>query len=199
MPRLWSGTLEAHRREVRDAVIATTTALVAEHGLRAVTMSRIAEQSGIGRATLYKYFPDVESILEAWHASHVRTHLDVLTELAGHDSPAVQRLATVLRTYALGIYETSRQHASTDLVAMIHRSEHVAEAEHELTHLVARLIADAAHEGTVRADVAPAELAAFCLNALTAARTAHSKAAVQRLVKLALSSLTGAPSRVAAT
>lgn len=32
-----------------------------------MTMSRIAEEIGIGRATLYKYFPDVEAILLAWH------------------------------------------------------------------------------------------------------------------------------------
>lgn len=55
MDRLW--------RWQRD----TTAALVAEQGLTSVTMSRIAKESGIGLATLYKYFPDVESILLAWH------------------------------------------------------------------------------------------------------------------------------------
>ena len=52
MPKLWSETIDAHRREVRDAILDTTAALVAEHGLRAVTMSQIAGQTGIGRATL---------------------------------------------------------------------------------------------------------------------------------------------------
>ena len=65
MPKLWNVTIEAHRREVRDATLDTTVALVAEHGLRAVTMSQIAEETGIGRATLYKYFPNVEAILFA--------------------------------------------------------------------------------------------------------------------------------------
>lgn len=54
VPKLWSETIEAHRREVHDAIIETTAARVAEHGLRAVTMSQIAEETGIGRATLYK-------------------------------------------------------------------------------------------------------------------------------------------------
>jgi AcrR family transcriptional regulator len=42
-------------------------------------MSQIAaEASGIGRATLYKYFPDVESILRAWHERQVGAHLHQL-------------------------------------------------------------------------------------------------------------------------
>lgn len=80
MPKLWSDTIEAHRRTVRDATIDATAALVAEHGLRAVTMSQVAEATGIGRATLYKYFPDVEAILSAWHEREISAHLEQLAE-----------------------------------------------------------------------------------------------------------------------
>ena len=65
VPRLWNETIEGHRREVSDAIMDSTAALVTEHGLRSVTMSQIAEKTGIGRATLYKYFPRVETILLA--------------------------------------------------------------------------------------------------------------------------------------
>ena len=54
MPKLWTETIDEHRRAVRDATLDATGALVAEHGLASVTMSRIAEETGIGRATLYK-------------------------------------------------------------------------------------------------------------------------------------------------
>src|SRR5207249_2176535 len=81
MPKLWNETIAAHRRAVRDAILDTTVALVAERGLASVTMSQIAEQTGIGRATLYKYFPDVEAILVAWHDRHVTGHLAQLTAL----------------------------------------------------------------------------------------------------------------------
>ena len=67
MPKLWSETIEAHRRDVRGAILDTTAELVAEHGLLSVTMSQNAEATGIGRATLYKYFSDVEAILVARH------------------------------------------------------------------------------------------------------------------------------------
>ncbi len=71
MPKLWNKTIEAHRNAVHEATLDTTAALVAKHGLRSVTMSQIAEQTGIGRATLYKYFSDVEAILVAWHERHI--------------------------------------------------------------------------------------------------------------------------------
>jgi len=46
VPKLWSDTIEAHRREVRDAILDTTAAL-AEQGLMSVTMSQIAEDTGV--------------------------------------------------------------------------------------------------------------------------------------------------------
>ena len=67
VPRLWNETIEAHRRAVRDAILDTTWALVCEYGLRSVPMSQIDGETGIGRATLSKYFPDVEARLPAWH------------------------------------------------------------------------------------------------------------------------------------
>lgn len=54
MPRIWSQPIDAHRDAVREATINAAAALVAKHGLTGVTMSQIAKDTGIGRATLYK-------------------------------------------------------------------------------------------------------------------------------------------------
>jgi AcrR family transcriptional regulator len=53
VPKLWTDTVDEHRRAVRDATLDATARLVAEHGLASVTMSKIATETGIGRATLY--------------------------------------------------------------------------------------------------------------------------------------------------
>jgi len=124
VPRLWSETIEAHRREVREAIQDTTAALLNEHGLRSVTMSRIAEQTGIGRATLYKYFHDVEAILRAWHERQISGHLDHLAEVRDHVGAADHRLDAVLEAYAL-ISQRSHRHHDAELVAFLHRDEHV--------------------------------------------------------------------------
>src|SRR5918997_2762564 len=107
MPKLWTETIEAHRRAVRDAILETTAALVAAHGLRSVTMSQIAEQTGIGRATLYKYFPDVAAIVLAWHERQITGHLDYLAEVQDRAGDAGERLEAVLEAYALLSHERS--------------------------------------------------------------------------------------------
>lgn len=184
---LWTDTIEAHRRQVRDAILDTTAALAAEHGLLAVTMSRIAERTGIGRATLYKYFSSVEEIVYAWHDRQVGTHLTHLSAIRSQDGPARDRLTAVLRAYAHILWQrhdhSSEPHGS-ELAAFVHREDRLASAERRLHALVQDLLAEAAAAGDVRADIAPGELATFCLHALDAAASLPSKAAVRRLVQL---------------
>ena len=188
MPQLWTDTIEAHRVAVRDATLDTTADLVAQHGLRSVTMSQIAERTGIGRATLYKYFPDVEAILRAWHERQIAHHLQLLTEVRDAASGPGERLEAVLDAYAL-ISRQSRGHHDADLSASLHRDEHVARAENQLRTMIADLLKEAAQAGHVRADVSPDELAAFCLHALAAARSAPTKLGVRRLVAVTLAGL----------
>jgi AcrR family transcriptional regulator len=189
VPKLWSETLETHHREVRDAILDTTTALVAEHGLRAVTMSQIAEETGIGRATLYKYFPDVEAILVAWHEGHVAGHLAHLVEVRDRANDPREALEAVLEAYALISHGISHQHQGTDLAALVHQGEHVVRADHQLSQFVRDLLTGGVRSGDVRDDVAPAELASYCLHALSAAGSLPSKPAVHRLVMVTMAGL----------
>jgi AcrR family transcriptional regulator len=188
MPKLWTETIETHRREVRDAVLNTTSALVAEHGLRSVTMSQIAEETGIGRATLYKYFPDVEEILRAWHERQITGHLEYLAEVRAQVGDAGERLEAVLEAYAL-ISRESGGHHDTEFAAFLHRDEQVARAQQQVHVMIRDLLIDAAQTGDVRDDVTPDELASYCLHALAGASSQRSKAAVRRLVTVTLAGL----------
>lgn len=189
VPKLWTETIETHRNQVRDAVLETTAALVAEHGVRAVTMSQIATDSGIGRATLYKYFPDVESILLAWHERQVASHLQHLLVLRDQAATPFDGLKAVLGAYALICHQINRQDHGPEITALLHRSEHLADPERQLHGLIRDLITQGADSGAVRADVNPDELAAYALNALAAAGGLKSKAAVERLVAVTISGI----------
>lgn len=190
MPRLWTRTIETHRREVGEAILDTTAALVAEQGLRSVTMSQIAEQAGIGRATLYKYFPDVESILVAWHQRHAEGRLAQLAELRDQTGDPGHALEAVL--YALGTHlhhNRGQGGGGTDLAALVHQHDHVRDIEGKLRRFVRDVVAEAAKVGAARSDIAPEELASYALHALSGAANAPSKQALRRLVGLTLDGL----------
>jgi AcrR family transcriptional regulator len=188
VPRLWTQTIETHRREVRDAILDATIALVGEHGVLSVTMSQIAEKTGIGRATLYKYFPEVEAILQAWHERQIARHLGQLAEIRNRPGRPGERLVGVLHAYA-HIARDAHGHSDTELAALLHRDDVVLDAERRLHEMVRGLIAEAANAGEVRGDVSAGELSTFCLHALTAARRAKSRTAVERLVEVTLAGL----------
>jgi AcrR family transcriptional regulator len=188
MPKLWTETIEAHRREVQDAIVDTTATLVAQRGLRSVTMSQIAEETGIGRATLYKYFPDVEAILHAWHDRQISGHLDHLAQVRGQAADPFERLAAVLEAYGL-ISRESRGHRDSELASFLHRGERLPRARNQLHRMIRDLLADAAAAGKLRNDVAPDELASYCLSALEGAGDLPSKPAVRRLVMVILAGL----------
>lgn len=179
--------MDAHRHAVREAILDSAWALVTERGLASVSMSQIAEKTGIGRATLYKYFPNVEAILSAWHQRHVAGHLDHLEEISGQNGDANERLKAVLEGYALIAHHRDRHGA--EMVALLHRGEHFTQAQQQLFGLVRNLLAEAADTGHVRDDVTATELASYCLHALAAAGSLPDETAVHRLVQVTFSGL----------
>ena len=185
MPRLWESSIGAHRQSVRGAAIRAAGALVSTHGLRGVTMSRIADDAGVSRATLYRYFPDVESILQEWHEQHVREHLEALADIASRPGEPIDRLEAVLCAYARIEHEQPRDEIATQL----HDTPHAHGADEHVLALLVELLTQCADAGSVRSDIAPRELAVYCVDATRAARRLRSKAAVRRLVELVLAGL----------
>lgn len=186
VPRLWTETIADHRRAVCDAVLDATGALVAEQGLASVAMSRIAERAGIGRATLYKYFPDLEAVLSAWHERQVAQHLEHLVaarDRAGED--AGRRLEAVLRAYAT----FAGQHDGSALAVSLHGGDHVGRAHRHLSVFIGDLLADGARAGRLRDDVPADELADYVLAAMSAATGLSDEAARERLVAVVLAGL----------
>jgi len=94
----------------------------------------------------------------------------------------------VLRAYAL-IQHDQHDHNGSELAALLHRGEHVVRAQQQLRNFISGLLAEGAKAGDLRDDVAPGELASYCLHALTAASSLPSKAAVHRLIAVTMAGL----------
>ncbi|MGW5918416.1 TetR/AcrR family transcriptional regulator [Nocardia fluminea] len=194
MPKLWNDTIEEHRRGVREAILDTTWELVNELGPTGVKMSEIAERTGIGRATLYKYFPDIEAILAAWHYRQVTRQVVYLTEIRDTTTDPMGRLSAVLGAYGHHQRHRAQHHRhqphGSELAILLHRSDGQVEAAQQQLHaLFADLLVDAVREGGIRTDVSVGELATYCLHALTAADATADDQALERLVAVILRGL----------
>jgi AcrR family transcriptional regulator len=190
MPKLWTDTIEAHRKAVREAALDAAAALLGEHGLTGVTMSAIAETSGIGRATLYKYFPDIDAVLLAWHERQIGSHLNSLETIAGEAGAPSHRLEAVLTGYAMLAHgHGGGEIGGGEIASLLHRGAHLATAQTRLTAFVAALIEQGQQLGEVRSDVPAAELASYCLHALGAAGASQSLKVTHRLVAVILAGL----------
>ena len=188
VPKLWAESVESHREQVRALVFGAVEELVATRGPLSVTMSQLAEATGIGRATLYKYFGDIEEVLTAWHHRHVAAHLAALQDLADRPGEPDARLRAVLAGYGR-ISRHGRQHGADALVAALHHEDRMASHQQRLQELFADLLRSAAAVGGVRSDVPYDELARYCLHALSAAADTTSDAAMDRLVRVVLQGL----------
>jgi AcrR family transcriptional regulator len=191
VPKLWAESVETHRQEVRDAILDTVGELIEQHGLLAVTMSHVASETGIGRATLYKYFPDVHNMLISWHQRRAADHLRTLTNLRDRLEDPAARLVAVLEAYAR-ICQQRGQHTASELGALLHHDEKTDPLRHQLHDLLASLVADAADSGSIRRDIPARELASYCLHALAAASDIETAAQRRRLVEVVRGGLSAA-------
>ena len=172
---------------MREAILDAAADLVVKHGLLDVTMSQIAEAAGIGRATLYKYFPDVGAVLLAWHDRQITAHLRQLAVVRDHAADN-SRLAAVLEAYAL-LSRHARGHQRSGFADVLPPGEHVARAQQQVHGMIRDLLAAGVEAGDVRADVPVDELATYCLHALGGAGSEWSTASVRRLVDVTLAGL----------
>jgi AcrR family transcriptional regulator len=170
MPKLWTATIDTHRRQVHEAVLDAAAELIAEQGPMSLSMSAIAERAGIGRATLYKYFPDVESILLAWHARDFSSHLQRLAVLAERDDVSLTDLAEFVR-------ELRGAHAHNNAVNLVESLAHFVAAseggiratiEREVVGALTTVMSRLAQKGEVRADQDPEVLVRWLLHAVHA-------------------------------
>jgi hypothetical protein len=121
------------------------------------------------------YFSDVESI-------------PFSTGARQRVGSARERLEAALEAYALTSDEY-RQQPVGDLATRRYRGQGNAWARQRLRWTIRDLLAEAVETGDLRDDVAPDELAIYCMHSLRAASNLSSRAAIRRLITIILAGL----------
>ena len=94
--RLHTGPhLTNQRLPARERLLETASELFYREGIRAIGVDTIVEQSGVGKATLYRHFPTKDDLIVAYLEEEDRQHWHWFDEvIAAHEgSPKAQLLA----------------------------------------------------------------------------------------------------------
>ena len=158
--------------------------LAQSRGPLAITMSQVADEAGVSRPTLYKYFADVETMLLAHHDEMIETHLRELEGVAQGAGGAPERLEALFLAYAQNCQRRAA-HAGTHVQWLVHATFERSEAQTRLVSLFADVVQQA---GLGRGVLSPTDLAEYSVRALGAAEhlAADKSSAVARLVLTSL-------------
>jgi AcrR family transcriptional regulator len=96
MPRITGPTIAEHVAAQEAAVVDAAKRLFAEHGVAAVSLGDIAAEVGLGRTSLYRYFPTKAHILQRWFDLEMQPLVERSREVAAGPGAPAQRLAAWL-------------------------------------------------------------------------------------------------------
>jgi len=169
----WPEVLGDHRAHQRERILAVALELLMERGMAALTMSAIAEQAGISRATLYHYFPDVDAVLAAWVGQEIEGSVTALLVEARTIADPLDRLAHLVeaqaRTFASQSHRLSAEHFESEAGSPAVRRTVQAQMA-PLRQMLADAVDEARTCGLLRSQVDPVLAADLVLGLLGAIR-----------------------------
>ncbi|HEX3611489.1 MAG TPA: TetR family transcriptional regulator [Sporichthyaceae bacterium] len=149
--------LRADARRNRDALLAAAAQAFAAEGPEA-TLEAIAAAAGVGIGTLYRHFPTREALVEAAYRNELARLCDSAEELLA-TLPAAQAVREWMERFV--DYAVTKRGMSDALRALIAAGGNPFAQSRDLMLKALQTLLDAGTAaGTVRPDVAPADLLA---------------------------------------
>jgi TetR/AcrR family transcriptional repressor of mexCD-oprJ operon len=143
------------RDRVSAAILETAGTLMAARGT-SVTMAEIADTAGVGRATVYRYFPNRNDLLSALSKAAVDELADRIAEAAIDSAPVGEAIARLARAFV------STGHRYGALVWLGETAKDRGEIERRVADPLRALFERGIADGTLREDLpAPVLFALF--------------------------------------
>jgi AcrR family transcriptional regulator len=97
----------SRRKEARPGeIIDAAFALFTERGFAATRLEDVATRAGIGKGTIYLYFPNKEELFRAVVRQRLRPNLDEIEALVTSHSGSIAELLRLIAARALALLET---------------------------------------------------------------------------------------------
>jgi AcrR family transcriptional regulator len=178
--------LRADAQRNRDRLLDVAVRAFSDGGTD-ITLDAIAKEAGVGIGTLYRHFPTREALVEAAY----RNELARLCDAAG-DLLAAQRPDEALRIWMDRFvdYMTTKRGMADALRAVIASGGNpFVESRDRLLAAITTLVTAGADTGSVRSDVAPADVLASLSGVSLAAGEPDQRAQAGRLLDLIMDGL----------
>jgi len=150
-------SLPVRRRYDTESLLEVAVAVFTERGYDGTSMEDLARASGLSKSSLYHHIESKEQLLRLALERAVEPLFAVTREPAALEGPAMKRLEHVVRRE---VEVLAAQLPYVTLLLRVHGNTEVErwalEQRRGFDKIVAGLVARAAHEGDLRADLDPA-------------------------------------------
>jgi AcrR family transcriptional regulator len=150
---LWDESLSEHKARQGDQIAVAALEIVAADGMSGLTMSSIADKAGISRQTLYRYYPDIDSVLTAAMTSSasIEAHINELTSVGTPSEQLDSFVAIILEGAAAGHPSPTQYEQSLPPQAREAARKHAEQIEQLVIGIANQGVAD----GSFSADLDP--------------------------------------------
>ncbi|HEU4753536.1 MAG TPA: TetR/AcrR family transcriptional regulator [Armatimonadota bacterium] len=109
------------REELRDEILDAADRLLTRFGYRKMTVDDLAVEAGIGKGTVYLYFPSKQEVALCWVDRLIRRLVRCLEQLAAEERPAPERLRAMLLARVEFLFESAveRFHVLEELYGVL--------------------------------------------------------------------------------
>jgi AcrR family transcriptional regulator len=146
--------MRADARRNREALLQAAAELFAEEGTD-VSLEAVAARAGVGIGTLYRNFPNRDSLVEAAYRTEVAHLCDAASELLASRPPDVALAEWMDRFVS---YAAAKRGMAGALKAVNARTDLYSQTRGQITGAIGGLLEAGVEAGSLRADVEPEDV-----------------------------------------
>jgi AcrR family transcriptional regulator len=146
--------MRADARRNREALLQAAAELFAEEGTD-VSLEAVAARAGVGIGTLYRNFPNLDSLVEAAYRTEVAHLCDAASELLDSNPPDVA-LAEWMDRFVT--YAAAKRGMAGALKAVNAKTDLYSQTRTQITGAIGGLLEAGVEAGSLRSDVEPEDV-----------------------------------------